>query len=434
MVANAAGGDQAAKRRFIDSVLNRRSLICVFTGLSSGLPLYILISLVPAWLRKEGVDLTEIGLLSLIGLPYAWKFIWSPLLDRYLAFGLAPLGRRRSWMLLTQLAMLPCIAALPMIDIERHFAGMAALCAAIAALSASQDIVLDAYRRELLPEHEMGFGNSVHVNAYRISGLVPGSLALILADHVSWNVVFAITAAFLLVAIGMTLSIREINLAPAPSNMKNAVTEPLKEFFGRRGSAHALLILSFICLYKLGDNMATALATPFYLDMGFSMTEIGLVAKNAALWPSVIGGILGGLWMIRIGINRALWIFGATQLVSIFGFAWLAHVGYHLGLLSAVIAFEYLGVGLGTAAFIAFIARETSAVYAVTQFALLSALAAMPRTMASAATGALVEWLGWTEFFFLCAALALPGMLLLLKVAPWSGRAGPDPSRELLGA
>jgi len=181
-----------------------------------------------------------------------------------------------------------------------------------------------------------------------------------------------------------------------------------------------VLALTFMVAYKLGDNMATALSTPFYLDLGFSKTEIGLVAKNAALWPAIFGGIAGGLLMLRIGINRALWIFGAIQMASIFGYAYLASVGPVLWLLAAVIGFEYLGVGLGTAAFTAFIARESSKTFAATQFALFTALAALPRSVANATTGVIVEWLGWVEFFILCGLFAVPGMVLLFWVAPWS--------------
>jgi PAT family beta-lactamase induction signal transducer AmpG len=197
--------------------------------------------------------------------------------------------------------------------------------------------------------------------------------------------------------------------------------EPFKEFFSRQGVKQAALILIFILLYKLGDSMATALATPFYLDMGFTKTEIGLVAKNAALWPMIIGGILGGILMLKIGINRALWLFGLVQIISILGFAVLARVGEGIALLALVISFEYLGVGLGTAAFVAFIARTTHPAFAATQFALFTALTAVPRTVASSATGIIVEGVGWENFFYLCTLLAIPGMLLLLKVAPWNG-------------
>lgn len=402
------------------TVFNRRMLICVFTGFASGLPLYILISLVPAWLRTEGVGLKEIGLFTLIGLPYTWKFFWSPLLERY---PLPLLGRRRGWMLATQLALLLSIACLPYFDTDEELWSIAWLCALIAFFSATQDIVIDAYRRELLPDTELGLGNALHVNAYRIAGLVPGSIALILADYLPWETVFLITAGFMSVAILFTLSIAEPkHPQPAPLSLRDAVTEPFVEFFQRQGTSQALLVLSFMFLYKLGDNLATALATPFYIDMGFELSEIGLVAKHAALWPMIIGGLSGGLLMIKIGINRALWIFGGVQMLSILGFALMARVGEGVWLLALVIGFEYLGVGLGAAAFIAFIARCTSRAHTATQLALLTALTAVPRTVANASTGFIVEQIGWELFFYGCTLAALPGMMLLSRVAPWHER------------
>ena len=406
-----------------EALFNRRMLICIFTGFASGMPLYLLISLVPAWLRTEGVGLKEIGFFALVGLPYTWKFLWSPLLDRYqlTLFSFRP-GLRRSWMLGTQLALLAAIAGLGFFDPSSQLWPIAWLCLLIAFLSATQDIVLDAYRRQLLSDEELGMGSSIHVNAYRIAGLVPGSLSLILADILPWQTVFIATSAFMLTGIGLTLSIREpAQAARHPTSLRSAVIEPFNEFFSRQGVKQAGLILLFMLLYKLGDSMATALATPFYLDLGFTKTQIGLVAKNAALWPMIVGGILGGILMIRIGINRALWTFGLVQIVSILGFAVLARVGEGVWLLALAISFEYLGVGLGTAAFVAFIARSTHPAFAATQFALFTALTAVPRTVASSATGIIVEGMGWENFFYLCTALAIPGMLLLLKVAPWNG-------------
>ena len=406
-----------------EALFNRRMLICIFTGFASGMPLYLLISLVPAWLRTEGVGLKEIGFFALVGLPYTWKFLWSPLLDRYqlTLFSFRP-GLRRSWMLGTQLALLAAIAGLGFFDPSSQLWPIAWLCLLIAFLSATQDIVLDAYRRQLLSDEELGMGSSIHVNAYRIAGLVPGSLSLILADILPWQTVFIATSAFMLTGIGLTLSIREpAQAARHPTSLRSAVIEPFNEFFSRQGVKQAGLILLFMLLYKLGDSMATALATPFYLDLGFTKTQIGLVAKNAALWPMIVGGILGGILMIRIGINRALWSFGLVQIISILGFAVLARVGEGVWLLALAISFEYLGVGLGTAAFVAFIARSTHPAFAATQFALFTALTAVPRTVASSATGIIVEGMGWENFFYLCTALAIPGMLLLLKVAPWNG-------------
>ncbi|MGK0248740.1 MAG: PAT family beta-lactamase induction signal transducer AmpG [Oleispira sp.] len=397
--------------------LERRLLICLFTGFASGLPLFILYQLVPAWLRTEGVGLKEIGFFALVGIPYTWKFIWSPVMDRYAP---STLGRRRSWMLITQTLMLASIGFLGFLDPKTQLSEIAILCAITAFLSASLDISIDAFRREILPDRELGLGNSIHVTTYRIAGLIPGSLSLILADHYAWDVVFIITAAFLSIGILMVLCSKEPNVhSHRPLTLKAAITEPFQEFFGRHGVQSALWILCFMFLYKLGDSMATALSTPFYLDLGFTKTEIGLVAKHAALWPAIVGGILGGLLMLRIGINKALWLFGGVQIISILGFALLAEVGYDLWVLALVIGFEYLGVGLGTAAFVAFIARTTSPAYTATQLALFTALTALPRTFASSTTGIIVESIGWTNFYLFCTALAIPGMLLLFKVAPW---------------
>ncbi len=407
-------------------LLTRRMLICVFTGFASGMPLYLLLNLLPAWLRTEGVSLKAIGLFALIQFPYAWKFLWAPLLDRYVP----PLGRRRGWIVLTQALLLVIIALLGQFSPAADLGVIVWLAAALAFVSATADIVLDAYRRELLPENELGLGNSVHVNAYRIAGLIPGSLSLILADHLPWNVVFFVTALFMLPGIVMALLVKEPVIAGgAPRTLREAVIEPFREFIGRAGLEEALLILAFIFSYKLGDSMATALATPFYLDLGYAKTDIGLVAKHAGLWPAVFGGLVGGLWMVKLGINRALWLFGVVQVVTIFGYVWLAWLGPQADIdaaalvrLATVISLEALGAGLGTAAFVAFIAKSTHPLYTATQFALFTSLAAVPRTFVNATTGWLVEWLGWTQFFLLCVLFALPGMALLLKVAPWRGK------------
>jgi PAT family beta-lactamase induction signal transducer AmpG len=415
------------------ALFTRRMLICVFTGFSSGLPLYLLLNLLPAWLRTEGINLKVIGAFALIQFPYTWKFLWSPFLDRYV---IPPLGRRRGWMLLTQFALMAVIAWMGTLAPRDELSWVVYAATAVALLSATQDVALDAYRRELLSNAELGLGNAVHVNAYRIAGLVPGSLSLILADHAPWETVFAVTSLFMLPGMAMALMVAEpVPAAALPKTLRQAVIEPFREFIGRAGVRGALLVLGFIFLYKLGDSMCTALATPFYLDMGFPKSDIGLIAKNAGLWPSVLGGLLGGLWMLKLGINRGLWLFGMVQVVSILGFAWLARLGPfpEIGAaertaLAIVIGFEALGVGLGAAAFVAYIARATHPAYTATQFALFSSLAAVPRTFVNATTGWLVEQLGWFSFFLLCALLALPGMMLLVKVAPWREN-GTDPGK-----
>jgi len=410
--------DRARKESLKEAILNRRMLICVFTGFTSGLPLYILFQLVPAWLRVEGIGLAEIGFFALVQIPYAWKFLWAPVMDR---FTLPFLGHRRGWMLVTQVILMISIAALGFLKPGLSIWIIAYLSATIAFFSASQDIVLDAYRRELLPDVELGIGNTIHVQAYRFSGLVPGTLAFILADHMAWHSVFIIVALFMCVGIGMTLFIDEAVKNPnPPRTMRDAVIEPFKEFIGRKGLDSALLIIAFLFCYKLGDSMATALQSPFYIDVGFSMTQIGTIAKVASLVSAIIGGLIGGVVMIKLGINRALWVFGVVQIVSILGFAVLSEVGANPWVLAITVSLEYLGVGLGTAAFVAFIARSTNPMFAATQFALLTAVTAVPRILTSSITGVIVEQIGWTNFFLLCTALAVPGMLLLFKVAPWN--------------
>ena len=229
----------------------------------------------------------------------------------------------------------------------------------------------------------------------------------------------------MLVGIVMTLVIREVSDDElAPHTLREAVVEPVREFFGRDGLGPAFAILGFILLYKLGDNMAVALATPFYIDMGFSLTEIGTIAKFSALWASIAGSIIAGVIMLKLDINRSLWVFGFVQIVTILGFVWLSTVGHSPVALFIVVSGEYLGVGMGTVALTAFLARETSRAFTATQFALFSSIVVIPRTFANATTGFLIEWMGYTQFFLLCTLLAIPGMLMLLVVAPWKRQTG----------
>jgi PAT family beta-lactamase induction signal transducer AmpG len=419
----AADPGAARRETWREALLNRRMAVCAVSGFAAGLPLYLLLNLLPAWLRTEHVDLKSIGLFTLVQFPYTWKFLWSPLMDRY---ALPLLGRRRGWMLVTQLLLAASIPLFGYLRPALDLWTIGWLAAAVAFFSASQDIVLDALRREILPDAELGLGNAIYVNAYRISSLVPGALALILADRLPWTQVFLVTALFMLPGIAMTLVVREPPLVHGkPRTLAEAVVEPFREFIGRNGVAYAAFVLAFVFCYKLGDSMATALATPFYIDMGFSLSEIGLIAKNVGLAASVAGAMIGGLWMLRLGINRSLWVFGVVQVVSILGFAWLAHAHRpDRWLLAVVIAFEALGAGLGTVAFTAFIARATDPRYTATQFALFTSLFSVPRTVVNATTGLIVEQTGWFVFFLICAALAMPGMALLLRVAPWNERRG----------
>lgn len=404
---------------------SRHMLICVMLGFTSGLPLFILYNLLSAWLKAEQVDLKSIGLFALVGFPYTWKFLWSPLMDR---FHFPLLGRRRGWMFFTQLTLLAAVGSMGFFSPVTELSSIVMIAGLIAFLSASQDIVIDAYRRELLSDAEQGSGTALFVNAYKMSTLVPGSLSLILSDFLSWQTVFGITALFMLPGVFTTLLISEPKLyGEPPRTLREAVVEPFREFILRSGWSKALLILAFIFLYKLGDSMATALATPFYMELGYTRTQIGLVAKNAGLWASLAGGIIGAVWLEKTGVHRGLWIFGVLQAVAILGFALLAQTGIAAAgtepsslLLGLVIGLEAFAVGLGTAAFTSYIATTTDQRYTATQFALFTSLAAVPRTFFNAFTGFIVAQTGWFVFFLICFLLAIPGMLLLPKIAPWN--------------
>lgn len=406
-----------AKESVVQALFNRRMLICLFTGFSSGLPLFVFLNMLPAWMNDAHIDIKAIGLMALLQFPYVAKFLWAPLIDH---FYLKALGRRRTWMILLLLALMAALMAMGQVDPAADMGPVVLLGLLVSFFSASLDIVLDAYRREILPDAELGLGNSFHVNAYKIASLVPGALALFLADHLPWPTVFFIVALFLLPGLLMAMLVKEPVLKTAPPRtLDQAVILPFKEFINRKGVLFALQLLTFIFLYKLGDSLATSLATKFYLDLGFSKTEIAAIAKNASLWPSIVGGLLGGLWMVKLGINRALWIFGALQLAVIPGFAWLSLQGHSPAGLALVVSAEAFGVGLGTTAFVAFIMRSTHPLYTATQFALLSALSAVPRTVVNAYAGFIVADIGWTNFFWLCTVLGVPGMLMLFFVAPW---------------
>lgn len=406
-------------------LLDRRMVICMATGFASGLPLYIIMQLIPAWLRLEGVSLTAIGFFTAVQYPYVLKFLWAPLVER---FPLTSLGRRRSWMLLTQIALILLIGSLGFWRPSDAMIAIVLISIGMAVFSATQDIVLDAYRREILhTDGELALGNSVHVQAYRVAGLVPGTLGMILAGSIGWDLNFMIMAAFMSVGVGLALLIGEPHSSNSPpQSLWQATAIPFQEFFQRRALGPALAVLAFMVFYKLGDNMATALATPFYLDMGFSPETIGLVAKGVSLWAVIVGSVIGAFVVAAIGINRSLWIFGVVQMVTILGFVWLSLVGNDPWILGAVIAGEYVGVGMGTSASVAFIARETSRLAVATQFALFTALASLPRVVSSSFSGMIVDSIGWTSFFYLSTGLAIPGLLLLFWVAPFNAKYEPQ--------
>lgn len=392
-------------------------LVALLMGFACGLPLLLTITVLQAWMKEQGVDLTVIGMMSLVGLPYTLKFLWAPVLDR---FTLPFLGRRRGWLLVAQAALMFSISGLGFTDPGKNPWMTAFAAFLVTFFSASQDIVVDAYRREDLPDEELGLGSSLYVNGYRVGMLLASGGGLIMADHMPFFMVYQIMAACMLPGVVTTLLAPEPKIYEGtPETLREAVFDPLIEYFSRRG---ALWILAFILFYKIGDTMAGAMTIPFYLDIGFSKTQIGAVVKLFGFWATVAGTLIGGVIMLRLEINRSLWVFGFLQAASTAGFAVLARVGNSLPLLSTVIAFENLSSGMGTAAFIAFMASITHKKFTATQYALLSSLMGIPRVMASAPTGFFAKNMGWASFFIACTLIAAPGMLLVFKCAPWNSK------------
>lgn len=391
-------------------VFNRRMLVALVMGFSCGLPLLLTLSVLQAWMKEAGVDLTTIGLMSLVGLPYTLKFFWSPLFDR---FALPFLGRRRGWLLVAQVSLMVCLVWLGFSRPAAHPELLALAALAVAFFSASQDIVVDAYRREDLSDRELGLGSSLYINGYRLGMLLASGGGLILADHIPFSMVYLIMALCLLPGVITTLLTPEPRVSVFPVSLRAAVVDPLVEYFNR---TDALWILAFILMYKIGDTMAAAMTIPFYLDIGFSKTQIGTVVKLFGFWAIAGGTIVGGIAMIRLGIVRSLWIFGILQAVSTAGFILLAAIGPSLALLSGVIVFENLSGGMGTSAYAAYMASITDKRFTATQYALLTSLMGIPRVLAAAPTGYLATRMGWEGFFLFCTLTAIPGLLLLLRI------------------
>ncbi len=396
----------------------KKMLIATLLGISSGMPYFVFYNTLPALFRESGMQLSTIAAFGLVSIPYTLKFLWAPLLERYT---IPIFGHRRGWMFLTQVSLIIIISILGLFNPVTHIPIFVLLSFLMILFSATQDIVIDGYRRELLDDNELGSGNAWFVNAWRSSTLIPGSLGLILADQIEWKYVFPIIASFMLIGLVTTILIKE-NTQPKINNnhLIKSIIEPYKEYFARFEIRHGILLLIFLMLYKLGDSMATALSTPFYLDLGFSKTVLGTVAKGAALWSSVAGAFIAGFVMRKISLNKSLWVFGLFQMITILGFAWLSSVELpNKTQLFMVISLEYLGVGMGTVAVISFMFKMSSKAFAASQIALFTAITAIPRTFINATTGYIIEKVGYTDFFLICTAAAIPGMLLLLYVAPW---------------
>ena len=420
----------AAVRPGWEVLASGRLWIAGLMGFAGGLPLLLTITLLQAWLSSAQVSLTTIGLLGLVGLPYNVKFLWAPLMDRYVPLGL---GRRRGWLVVAQLSLAASIFALGLQDPIQRLWAVALAALAVAFFSATQDVVIDAYRRESLADAEQGLGASMYTYGYRLGMLVVSAGGLVMADRIGFRAVYFGMAAIMLAMVAVTL------LAPEPGGsgerprtLKTAFLGPFGEFFRRREEmpSGAIAVLAFILLYKLGDNLASHMSIPFYLDLGFSNSEIGTVVKFFGLWPLLFGVFVGGVLNLRAGLYRALIVSGVLQGVSTAGFAVLSLVGDDRWWLAAVIGFENLTQGMGTAALIAFMAFLTDRRFTATQFAMFTALSGVPRVVLTAPTGWMATQMGWAPFFVFSALVAIPGLVLLLAFRGWlqDGASKPAPA------
>ncbi len=398
----------------LKAVFSRRMLVALIMGFACGLPLLLTKGVLQAWMKREGIDLSLIGLTSLLALPYSIKFIWAPFFDR---FTISFLGRRRGWLLTSQVALMASIAFMGLNNPAGSPVMLVIAALMVTFFSASQDIVVDAYRREDLADEELGLGSALYVLGYRFGMLLSSGGGLIMAGYISFNSVYLIIAACMIPAVITTLLTPEPAVVGKPKSLKEAVVDPLVDYFRRR---EAFWVLTFILMYKIGDIMASNITTPFYMDLGFSLPEIGTVTKIFGFWAIIAGASIGGILMLRLGINRSLWVFGVLQAVSTACFAVLASIGYSIPALAVVIGFENISGGMGTAAFMAFMASITNKKFTATQYALLTSFMAFGRDVISAPAGYLAKYLGWENFFIGCALIAIPGMLLLLKFAPWN--------------
>jgi PAT family beta-lactamase induction signal transducer AmpG len=405
-------------KSFVQVFQSRKMAALLAIGFASGLPFSLTRKTLQAWMTVEGVDLSAIGLISLVAIPYSLKFLWSPLLDCFVP---PFLGRRRGWLFLLQGFLIAAIAMMALQKPSQSLQLLAFSALFVAFLSASQDIAADAYRTDVLETHEMGEGVAIFVLGYRIALLVTGSFALMLADRLSWPIVYSILAA--LMGIGMLASLwapEPLVKEHPPESLFKAVYLPFVEFFQRLGWFRGVMILAFIMLYKLGDSFANLMSTPFFLKIGFSQTDIGAIDGGMGLIATIVGTLAGCAFLSRLGINRSLWIFGGFQAVSNFAYFALAQLGHNYTGLVVTINIEKFCGGMGDAAFIAFFMSLCNSRFSATQFALLSSLMAVSRDIVVAPSGAIAEATGWPLFFLISIAVAIPGLLLLPVFAPWN--------------
>lgn len=457
-----------SKRNFWQALTSKQHFVVFLMGISSGLPYLLIGSTLRLWFTNVGIDIKTIGASTLVMLPYTWKFIWAPILDRY---SLPFLGRRRGWILLSQALLAIGFFLMGQVSPDTQTVLMLRLATMCAFFSASQDIIIDAYRREILPEEELGLGSSLAVTGYRIGMLFATSLAPILSAHIAWGQVYTVMAIIMAVCMLATIFANEpVVESYRPKSLYASVQEPLNDFFFKPNfvlvfifllalmtlkpmlfpdaqiflfddiiamSTHPIAylmyaigaffitkgnirgVLLFILLYKLGDSMASGLFKTFYSQIGYSNEDIGKIAGPIGIWAAIVGGIVGGSLQMKIGLKKCLWYFGILQAASTATFALLGYFAPSLLALSMVIFFETFTSGLGTAAYVSFMASLTNKKFTATQYALLTSIMSTPAILLGSRSGYIKDSIGWNGFFVLCALIAVPGILMLLKFDTW---------------
>ncbi|MBN8554277.1 MAG: AmpG family muropeptide MFS transporter [Deltaproteobacteria bacterium] len=388
-------------------------LVIFLMGFSSGIPLALTGTTLQAWMATEKIDLGIIGLFSYVGLPYTLKFLWSPLMDRYVP---PFLGRRRGWILVTQVALIFAIIAMGFSNPTTHLAMIAILALLVSFFSASQDVVVDAYRTEILKTEEFGMGAGVATLGYRLAMLTSGAIALMMADLLPWSTVYLVMAGSLLVGVICNFFAEEPETQGKPKNLQEAFWLPLADFFGRK---RAWEILTFITIYKLDVVVLYALMTPFLLEIGFTKTDIGAVFKIFGLVATLVGTLVGGIWMVKMGIEKALWVFGISQSLAGISFLILSYVGHNYPMFVTAITVENFCSGMGNAAYAAFIMSLCNKKFTATQFALLTSIMALTRVVFSSPMGYIAKAIGWENYFILSIVIAIPSLILLRRYKLW---------------
>ncbi len=411
-------------RKFFTSLFNKRMLIVFSLGFSCGIPLIMLGATLKQWLAREGIALTTITFSTWFSIWYSWKFLWAPFLDRYSLS--KKFGRRRSWLLLTQVMLLVLITSLGFFNPQSELYIMSVICVFIGLFSATQDIAADAYRREILPDEELGLGSSVVQYGYRIAMFFGGGLGVWAVDPanlgITWNQLYIFMGMLMGFGILTTLLISEPGTSKevAKKGLKDTILDPFKELLKRDG---AFLILAFVFLYKFGDAMASSTYTPYYVYMGFTDGQIGLIAKTWGMIAALIGLFVGGVGIFYLGVYRSLWVFGVLQALSTALFAILTYTGPANWALAVVVLFEDVSAGMGNAAFLAFIAYVCNKKFTATQYALLSSIAVTGRVFFSGFSGGIIERFldkNYVVFYVGCALLAIPGLLMLFYMKKYS--------------